>query len=158
MRGIDGARIDYSIGAHGACQIQTVYHRIDGPYPPCTRQLQRYDRQQPDRPNAKYCRRLARPYRRQLQRVQHHRQRFDDRCVLETHRGGNGDQVRSRQVRVLAEKTRFLRIAHEAEVGADVVMTREAELAVVAVKRDQPLTPGPVVATTPAGSWPKTIG
>ena len=61
--------------------------------------------------------------------------RFDERRVLQAYARWQCKQIARRQIRVFAEEAWLTRIAHEPEIGADVVMPGETELAVVAVER-----------------------
>src|SRR5579864_1757546 len=105
--------------------------RLGTPDASSARQLQQCYGQQPDGTGAEYRGRLAGVWSRELHGVQHDGQRFHKSAFPMAEAGRQRKQVVRRQIDELAKETRFIGLAQEPQVGADVVMAGHAELEII---------------------------
>ena len=128
-------RVERHIRAHLFRQLAAVRNWLHRPDAAGARDLQTCDRQQSDGPRAEHRDRIARPDRRELERVHRDGQRLRDGRQFERHLRRNREQIRRGQIHEFAEETRVPGIAQEPDIGADVVAAGAAELTVIAVNR-----------------------
>jgi hypothetical protein len=130
-------------------QFAPVRPWLDRPYAFCARLSRAGDSKQPDRPSPNHGDRICRVKRCKLHRMQRYGERFDHGAQFKGKAGRQRKEVARRKVDELAEKTRIARRTEKANVRADIVAARAAELAVVAIKSR--LERG-AVASLPAGN------
>ena len=128
-----GAGPDLGVGAHQAGELPAVRHRLDEEDPAHSGALERGHGEQADGAGPEHRRGLPQGGMGERQRVQHHRQRLDQRGDRNRQLGGQAEQILDREVDAVPKKTRVARCGKKTDARAEIVTALEAELAVIAI-------------------------
>ena len=130
---VDLGGVERGVGAHVAGEFAAMGDGVDGPDAARAGDLEGGDGEQSDGSGAEDGDAFAGLDAGELQGVHGDGQRFDDGGEFQGQVGRDREEARDRQIDELAEKSGIAGSAQKADVGADVVMTAAAVLAVVAV-------------------------